>query len=77
MNELRLNIQPRAPVIRLRIEQGHSVDWYKGEYEVTPKFEEQSLPTRDKTMRQDVVVHEIPIEVTINESGGNTITIGG
>ena len=77
MKELRLNIQPRAPVIRLRIEQGHSVDWYKGEVEVTPKFEQQSLPTKDKTMRENIVVTEIPVEITINESGGNTITIGG
>lgn len=87
MEVLRLRIQPRAPVLRLsfkqsnvlrlRVEKGHSVDWYDGEYVVIPDFVGRTLETESKTMREDVVVNAIPIEVAINESGGNTVTIGG
>ena len=74
---LRLAIKKKTPSVHLNIKQGHSIDWYNGEYVVIPKFVEQSLRTRDKTMREDVTIREIPVEITINESGGNTLTIGG
>ena len=88
MKTLTLNIQPRGRPLALQvradtqplaltIRQGHSIDWYTGSYEVTPTFFEQTLPTEDKTMREDVAVHAIPVEVVTNPSGGNTVTIGG
>lgn len=56
---------------------GGDVKEYKGSYEVTPKFEKQTLPTARKTMRNDVIINEIPITVVSNSSGGNTVIIGG
>lgn len=48
---------------------------YTGPYEVTPKVEAQSLPTRDKHMIQDVSVREIPFYKTSNAQQGETVYI--
>lgn len=52
------------------------VQEYTGPYEATPKVTAQTLPTKDKLMRDDLVVREIPITRVSNTSGGNTIIIG-
>lgn len=49
---------------------------YTGEYEVIPRFEEQSLPTMDTVLHADVLVKEIPMAEVTNPSGGYTVTIG-
>ena len=71
---LSLQVQPREP-LTLTISSGHSVDWYTGDYEVTPTRYEQYLPTQGKTMREDVNVHEIPYYQTANPYG-TTFVIG-
>ena len=48
---------------------------YTGSYEATPTMAEQVLPTRSKTMRDDVTVHAIPFTQTSNPSGGYTAII--
>lgn len=48
---------------------------YTDEYEVTPTTSEQVLPTRMKTMANDVTVHEIPYHSTTNDAGGYTVSI--
>lgn len=50
---------------------------YEGEYSVTPKFENQTLNTKNKVMDFDVDVKTIPLEKVANSSGGNTVIIGG
>jgi hypothetical protein len=50
---------------------------YEGEYSVTPKFENQTLQTKNKVMDFDVDVKTIPLEKVANSSGGNTVIIGG
>ena len=50
---------------------------YDGEYSVTPKFENQTLKTKNKVMDFDVNVKTIPLEKVANSSGGNTVIIGG
>ena len=50
---------------------------YEGEYEATPKIEEQILPTKNKSMLDNFVIHEIPYFETSNPSGGYTAIIGG
>lgn len=84
MENISLKIQPRAPVvlgiaprapITVQITSGHTVDWYEGPYEVTPTRFEQYLATKDKTMRADVNVHEIPYYETANPYG-TTYIIG-
>lgn len=53
------------------------LDNYDGDYVVTPKFTEQTIPTKDKVMVDDVTIKSIPISVVSNTSGGNTVIIGG
>ena len=48
---------------------------YKGEYEVTPTFQEQSLATADKVLKEDVTVKAIPRYDVTNTSGGVTVYI--
>lgn len=50
-------------------------DPYEGDYEVTPKVDQQVMPTKGKVMVQDVTVKAIPIFKTSNTSGGNTVYI--
>lgn len=49
---------------------------YEGEYNVTPKFEAQTLPTAEKLLAKDVIIEEIPYAEVTNNSGGTTVTIG-
>lgn len=56
---------------------GVNAEEYKGSYEVTPKLEEQIIPTASKVMRNDMKIKEIPITTVSNASGGNTAIIGG
>lgn len=49
---------------------------YEGEYEATPQMGEQTLNTKNKTMRDDFVVKPIPYYDVANEYG-RTIYIGG
>lgn len=51
--------------------------YYEGDYEVAPTVEEQILSTKEKTMRDDLVIQEIPVYKTTNTSGGYTVIIGG
>lgn len=55
---------------------GGNVEEYKGDYEVIPTFEKQTLETARKVMREDVTVKEIAVTVVSNSSGGNTVIIG-
>lgn len=71
---LHVKVKPRVP-LTLHLKPGHSIDWYNGAYEVTPKRVDQVLPTKDKTMRENVTVFEIPYYKTANQYG-NTYVIG-
>lgn len=48
---------------------------YVGEYTLTPKVAQQTMPTKGKFMTDDVTVKAIPIYETSNASGGSTIYI--
>lgn len=48
---------------------------YAGPYEVTPKVDSQSLPTKGKLMTNDVTINEIPVFRVSNTSGGTTVYI--
>ena len=56
---------------------GGDTDEYEGEYTIVPKLAAQTLLTKDRVLRKDIPVEEIPITVTANTAGGNTIIIGG
>ena len=49
---------------------------YDGPYEVTPRFYEQKLETKEKLMTDDVTVDVIPVHEVTNPAGGITVTIG-
>lgn len=55
---------------------GSEVPTYEGAYTVTPKIHEQSLATKNKRMKADVTIKEIPYYETSNISG-KTVYIGG
>ncbi len=50
--------------------------YYNGDYVVDPRKVSQTLPTANKSMREDVVVNEIYYAETSNEGGGYTAVIG-
>lgn len=54
---------------------GGSLPYYKGPYTVTPKVDEQSLPTAEKAMSKDVTIEKIPYSEVTNPSGGTTVNI--
>ena len=59
-----------------RIAEQGDVDYYDGSYTVTPKVEEQSLPTSKKYLAEDARIKEIPIFEVSNLEGGQTVFIG-
>ena len=52
------------------------VDYYKGDYTVTPKVEKQELATRQKFLTENVKIKEIPFFEVGNSEGGDTVYIG-
>ncbi|MFR5840649.1 MAG: hypothetical protein ACLUFC_08795 [Anaerobutyricum hallii] len=52
------------------------VDYYKGDYTVTPKVEKQELATRKKFLTENVKIKEIPFFEVGNSEGGDTVYIG-
>lgn len=49
---------------------------YTGPYEAIPKAQSQTLETKDKSMKDNVTVAEIPYHEVSNETG-TTVVIGG
>lgn len=49
--------------------------YYKGDYEVVPKREEQELATNNTILTDNVVVLEVPYSATTNLGGGTTYYI--
>ena len=69
------NIQPLEFSIETSGGGGH-FPYYTGSYTVEPRKVQQILPTRNKSMREDLVVNEIYYSEVSNPSGGNTVVIG-
>ncbi len=49
---------------------------YDGDYTIIPKVSEQTMPTKEKVMIDDVLVKAIPFFNVSNTSGGSTVYIG-
>lgn len=86
-DDLQLTIQHEIPLdvdlsiegnLELTINEGGGspLPYYDGAYEVTPRKVEQILETKNKSMRDDVKVNEIPYLEVSNPQGGLTATIG-
>lgn len=52
------------------------VEYYNGNYTVTPKVEKQELETRQKFLTENVKIKEIPFFEVSNTEGGQTVFIG-
>ena len=50
---------------------------YRGEYEVNPSFEPQTLPTENKFLSQNITIDAIVVSRVTNPAGGRTVYIGG
>ena len=50
---------------------------YDGDYKVTPKFTEEVLKTKNKIMKDNVLVYPIEVARVSNPIGGTTVYIGG
>jgi hypothetical protein len=57
------------------VEVQKDAEYYAGEYEVTPKVDAQTLPTKNKLMSADLTVKGVPIYETSNNAGGKTVYI--
>lgn len=55
---------------------GEGYPFYNGEYVVDPRKVEQTLETKNKSMRDDVTINPIFYAETSNLSGGLTAVIG-
>ena len=49
---------------------------YSGDYDVVPRVTEQTLPTKNKILIEDVIIKSIPYFDVSNTSGGSTVYIG-
>ena len=49
---------------------------YTGAYDITPRIDEQTLPTAQKLMTEDMRIKAIPYFETSNNSDGETVYIG-
>lgn len=71
------NIRDKAKMSgTLHYAKSKPLPYYEGEYEVDPKFEEQTLETKQKSMHDDVKVNAISTLEIDNEAGGITFIIG-
>ena len=66
----------QAGVLIGRIAISGDYEEYEGEYIVTPTFFQQTLPTEDKHLSQNITINPIPYKETLNASGGITLSIG-
>lgn len=76
--DLLINLQPTEIELELQVSQ-ESGKWeeYKGSYNVIPNWNEQVLETKNKVLKDNVTVDEIPKYKTENLGGGYTVIIGG
>lgn len=76
--DLEMEYEESEPaVIELEIQEGSggTLPYYDGDYNVVPKVTNQVLETKNKSMRDDVTIEEIPYAEVSNPQGGVTATI--
>lgn len=73
-----LEIQQETEEIEISVESGTGgmYPYYDGEYQFVPKTTEMIIPTRQKSMKEDLTIFQIPYSEVSNPEGGSTITIG-
>lgn len=80
MADMEMKIEGITEVLGMELEEGGGytpgLPCYDGSYDITPKVTGQTMETKNKTMRDDVIIRGIPFEAVSN-GAGTTITIGG
>lgn len=72
-----INEKIKVDFEHLQVVSDHAeVEYYKGNYTVTPKVEKQELDTRQKFLTENVKIKEIPFFEVSNTEGGQTVFIG-
>lgn len=61
----------------VEIKEYTGVDVYDGEYTLTPETTDQVLLTKEKLLKENVTIKEVPKQIVDNPAGGQTVTIGG
>ena len=51
------------------------VELYDGTYKITPKVNEQTIPTAQKFLSEDMIIKKIPYFDVGNTAGGSTVYI--
>lgn len=77
--QVKMSIQSNNQTVTLGFDEkiigGDALPWYDGPYRAIPKPTEQVLATKNKSMRDNVTVEEIPYSEVTNPSGGKTVNI--
>lgn len=60
----------------MEITTGTDHEYYDGEYNLVPKVQEQTIDTKEKLMKNNVIVSKIPFHEVSNDTG-TTVIIGG
>ena len=77
-----LKIEQKAIPIELEIKDyigtytPEGIEQYEGDYTITPKVSEQKMQTKNKMMKDNVTIQQIPFHEFSNETG-TTVVIGG
>lgn len=73
-----LEIQNESEEIEIKVESGTGgmYPYYEGAYQFVPKTTEMIIPTKQKSMKEDLTIYQIPYKEVSNPEGGKTITIG-
>lgn len=77
-NRVVFNISEKDLLLSYKFTEGFadSKPDYAGSYKVVSSFTEQKLPTKDKSMNDDVTIYGIPFSEVTNIFNGITVTIG-
>ena len=72
------NIRDKAKMSgTLHYAKSKPLPYYEGEYELTPVWENVTLETKQKSMKENVTMQAIPYAEVDNLAGGKTVIIGG
>ena len=77
---MKMHLTESSETLKMTISEGGGIITdlppYEGSYDITPKVNPQTMQTKNKAMKDDVFIRQIPCEAVSNGSG-TTITIGG
>lgn len=72
-----VSVSAEVPDIRIRLDRGADYSPYQGEYETRSVFNETiTLPTKGKSLSDNITVQPIRVWRVFNDKGGITVIIG-